>query len=86
MRPDGTILGRHICKFSDDIDSLKRNLNRIKKAHKNGNYKTPRLRAKVRNLSKGITQKTAYFIIETLKRYDADLIVFAHIDVSTHIA
>ena len=80
MRPDGTILGRHICKFSDDIDSLKRNLNRIKKAHKNGNYKTPRLWAKVRNLSKGITQKTAYFIIETLKRYDADLIVFAHID------
>ena len=81
MRPDGTILGRHFCKLPKETDSLERSINRAKKAQQNGNLRTPRLYARVRGINDSIAVKTAQFIIDTAVLYNADVIVFEHLDV-----
>ena len=80
MRSDGTILGRHFCKLPKEIDSLKHSLNRVKKAHQNRNRRIPALWAKAKNESQGIAQKTAAFIMDIAVLYNADVVVFAHIE------
>lgn len=79
MSSDGTILGRHFLRLPNETDSLKRSLNRIKKANQNGNKKTPRLWAKAKKESRIIAMKTAAFIMDLAVLYDIDVIVFAHI-------
>ena len=80
MRSDGTILGRHFCKLSEETDRLTHSVNRIKKAQQHGNHKMPRLWAKVKGLNHDISVKTAGFIMETAVCYNADVIVFEHLD------
>lgn len=80
MRPDGTILGRHFCKLPREYDSLKHATNRIRKAQQHGNFKTPRLWARVKGINDDIAVKTAGFIIDTAVLYNADTIVFEHLD------
>jgi IS605 OrfB family transposase len=80
MRSDGTILGRHFCKLSQEIDHLYHSVNRIKKAQQHGNYKTPRLWAKVKGINHDISVKTANYIMGIAERYSADVIVFEHLD------
>lgn len=80
MQSDGTILGRHFCKLPEETDRLMHSVNRVKKAQQNGNYKTPRLWAKVKGINHDISVKTAEFIIETAVSYNADVIVFEHLD------
>lgn len=80
MRSDGTILGRHFCKLPEEIDSLTHSINRIKKAQQHGNYKTPRLWAKAKGINHGISSKTANYIMDIAVLYDADTIVFEHLD------
>lgn len=82
MRSDGTILGRHFCKLPKETDYLNHALNRIKKAQQHGNRKTPRLWAKAKGINDDIAVKTARFIIETAVLYNADVIVFEHLDCS----
>ena len=80
MQSDGTILGRHFCKLTEETDRLMHSVNRVKKAQQNGNHKTPRLWAKVKGINHDISVKTAEFIIKTAASYNADVIVFEHLD------
>ena len=80
MQSDGTILGRHFCKLPEETDRLMHSVNRVKKAQQNRNHKTPRLWAKVKGINHDISVKTAEFIIETAVSYNADAIVFEHLD------
>ena len=80
MRSDGTILGRHFCKLPKETDSLMHSINRIKKAQQHGNYKTPRLWAKAKGINHGIASKTANYVMDIAVLYNADTIVFEHLD------
>ena len=80
MSSDGTILGRHFCRLSKEIDHLMHSINRIKKAQQHCNYKTPRLWARAKGINHDISVKTAQFIIDVAVLHNADIIVFEHLD------
>lgn len=80
MRSDGTILGRHFCKLSREYDSLNHAVNRIRKVQQHGNRKTPRFWAKAKGINQDIAVKTAQFIMDIAALYNADVIVFEHLD------
>jgi len=80
MYSDGTILGRHFCKLSKEIDHMIHSINRIKKAQQHGNYKTPRLWTKAKGINHDIAIKTANYIMNIAVLYNADTIVFEHLD------
>lgn len=80
MSSDGTILGRHFCRLSKEIDHLMHSINRIKKAQQHCNYKTPRLWASAKGINHDISVKTAQSIIDVAVLYNADIIVFEHLD------
>lgn len=80
MNSNGTILDRMFCKLPKEQDSLNHSVNRIKKAQKHGNSKTPRLWAKVNGINDDISVKTANFIINAAVLYNADVIVFEYLD------
>ena len=80
MRSDGTILGRHFCKLPKETDHLTHSINRIKKAQQHGNYKTPRLWAKAKGVNHDIASKTANYIMDIAVLYNADVVVFEHLD------
>lgn len=80
MRSDGTILGRHFCKIPKETDHLTHSINRIKKAQQNRNHKTPRLWARAKGINHDIAVKTAVFIMDVAVLYNADVIVFEHLD------
>ena len=80
MHSDGTILGRHFCKLPKETDHLMHSINRIKKAQQHGNYKTPALWAKAKGINHDIAVKTADYIMDIAVLYNADVIVFEHLD------
>ena len=80
MRSGGTILGRHFCKLSKETDHLTHSVNRIKKAQQHGNRKTPRLWARTKGINHDIATKTANYIMGIAVLYNADVIVFEHLD------
>ena len=55
-------------------------INRIKKVQQHGNYKTPRLWAKVKGINHDIASKTANYIMDIAVLYNTDTIVFEHLD------
>lgn len=55
-------------------------INRIKKAQQHGNYKTPRLWAKAEGINHSISSKTANYIMDMAVLYNADTLVFEHLD------
>ena len=85
MRSDGTILGRHFCKLPKETDSLMHSINRIKKAQQHGNHKTPRLWAKAKGINHGIASKTANYVMDIAVLYNADTIVFEHLDKNSKV-
>ena len=80
MTADGTVHGRHFLSLPAEKDRLEHALNRIKKAQQHGAVKLPRLWSKVKGLNHDISAKTAGFIMETAKRYQADVVVFEHLE------
>jgi len=82
MRSDGTVLGRHFLRLAKEYDCLTYSVNRIKKAQQYGNRKTPRLWAKAKGINDAISVKTADFIIKKAVLYNADTIVFEHLDLN----
>ena len=82
MASDGTIYGRHFYSLSSEQDHLIHSINRIKKAQQYGNYKTPRLWAKAKGINNDIAVKTAFFIMDIAILYNADTIVFEHLDLN----
>lgn len=82
MRSDGTVLGRHFLKLSKEQDSLDHAVNRIKKAQQYGAYRTPRLWNRADGINHDIAVKTAHFIMDVAVLYNADVIVFEHLDLN----
>ena len=80
MRSDGTVLGRHFLKLPKEYDSLTHSTNRIKKAQQHGNRRTPQLWARAKGINDAIAVKTAAFIMDAAVLYNADVIVFEHLD------
>ena len=80
MCADGTILGRHFCKLPKETDSLTHSINRLKKAQQHGNSSTPGLWARTKGINHDISVKTAKFIMDVAVLYNADVIVFEHLD------
>ena len=82
MCADGTVLGRTFLSLPRENDCLNHAVNRIKKAQQHGARKTPRLWAKAKGISDDIAVKTASFIIKMAKHYNADVIVFEHLELT----
>ena len=80
MKYDGTILGRHFYKLPKEYDCLNTAINRIKKAQQYGNRRMPRLWAVAKGINDDIAVKTASFIMSIAILYNADVIVFEHLD------
>ena len=82
MHSDGTVLGRHFLKLPKEYDSLTHSVNRIKKAQQHGSRKAPKLWAKAKGINDNIAVKTAQFIMDIAVLYNADVIVFEHLDLN----
>ena len=80
MKSDGTVLARRFLRLDRDKDSLNRALQRIKRAQKQGNRKTPRLWAKAKGINDAIAVKTAKFIMDTAIDSGAHVIVMEKLD------
>ena len=80
MQSDGTILGRHLCKLPKETDHFTHSINCIKKAQQHGNRKTPRLWGRAKGSNHDIASKTANYIMDIAVLYNADVIVFEHLD------
>ena len=80
MKYDGTVVGRKIFRMPAEEDCLNHQLNRIRKEMKQGHRHFPSLWASIESLNRHIAVETARFIMETATRFNADGIVFEHLD------
>jgi len=85
MSSDGTILGREFLSLPREQDSLNHAVNRIKKAQQHGACRVPRLWARANGINDRIAVLTAQFIMEQAVLYDADVVVFEHLDRSGRV-
>ena len=80
MQSNGTVVGRKFVNLSTEKDHLYKALNRVKKAQQNGARKCSTLWKHVNGLNTDISRKTAKDIIDFAVLYNADVIVFEHLD------
>ena len=80
MQSDGTVVGRKFVNLATEKDHLYKALNRVKKAQQNGARRYPTLWKHVNDLNTDISRKTAKEIIDFAVLYNADVIVFEHLD------
>ena len=80
MKYDGTVVGRKIFRMPAEEDCLNHQLNRIRKEMKQGHLHFPSLWASIESLNRHIAVETARFIMETATGFNADGIVFEHLD------
>ena len=80
MQSDGTVVGRKFVNLATEKDHLYKALNRVKKAQQNGARRCPTLWKHVNDLNTDISRKTAKEIIDFAVLYNADVIVFEHLD------
>ena len=80
MRADGTVVGRRFLKLPAEYDSLQHKIDHIKRAQHHGSRRVPNLWAYADGVNKDIAVKTAQFIADTAVLYNADTVVFEHLD------
>lgn len=80
MRADGTILGRYFVKCSKETDRLGHAVNRIKKSQRLGGRRNTKLWAKAKGINHDLAVKTADGIMAVAVLYNADAVVFEHLD------
>jgi IS605 OrfB family transposase len=80
MKSDGTVIGRKMFRMPAEEDCLNHRLNRVRKEMKQGHRHFPALWASVESLNREIAVGTARFIAETAAGFNADVIVFEHLD------
>ena len=80
LNSSGAVLGRHFLKLPKEYDSLNRKIGHIKYAQRHGSRSTPRLWAFAKSMNDDIAVKTADFIMKVAILYNADVIVFEHLD------
>lgn len=81
MRSDGTVIGRRFLRLPKENDCLTRKTNRIRVTQGHGSKSCARLWDLARGAADDIAVKTASFIMDTAILYNADVIVFEHLDV-----
>lgn len=82
MTSEGTILDRKFLSLPREQDSLNHAVNRIKKSQQHGARRTPKLWARAKGINDDIAVKTANFIMDTAILWNADAIVFEHLELS----
>ncbi len=82
MQSDGTVVARKFIHLAIEKDHLYKALNRVKKVQQNGARKTPILWKHVNDINTDISRKTAKQMIDFVVLYNADVIVFEHLDTS----
>ena len=82
MKSDGTVIGRKFLDLSREKDSLTHAINRIKKAQQHGAKRTPKLWARAKGINTNIANLTAQFITNTAIFYNADVVIFEHLDLN----
>lgn len=82
MQSDGTVVARKFIHLATEKDHLYKALNRVKKVQQNGARKTPILWKHVNDINTDISRKTAKQMIDFVVLYNADVIVFEHLDTS----
>lgn len=82
MDSEGTIHARRFLSCNRLQDSLNHTLNKIKKAQKLGAYKPKSLWSRATGLNKQLVSETSSFIIGVALEFDADIIVFEHLDLN----
>ena len=82
LNSGGTVLGRHFLKLPKEYDSLNRSIGHIKYAQRHGSRSTPRLWTLAKGINNDIAVKTAKFIMDIAILYNADVIVFEHLDLN----
>ena len=80
MQSDGTVVGRKFVNLATEKDHLNKALNRVKKAQQNGARRCSTLWKHVNDLNTDISRKTTKEIIDFAVLYNADVIVFEHLD------
>ena len=80
MRSDGTVIGRRFLRLPKENDCLTRKTNRIRAAQSLGSRGCCRLWSLAKGAADDIAVKTASFIMDTAVLYNADVIVFEHLD------
>lgn len=80
MQSNGTVVGRKFVNLATEKDHLYKALNRVKKAQQNGARRCSTLWKHVNDLNTDISRKTAKEIIDFAVLYNADVIVFEHLD------
>lgn len=82
MHSDGTVSGRHFLKLPEEYDCLKHKTDHIKRAQRHGSRCVKNLWRYADGVNHDISAKTASFIEGIARMYDADVIVFEHLDTS----
>ena len=82
MQSDGTVLGRKFLKLSREYDSLNHKIGHIKYAQRHGSVNVSRLWKYADGVNDDIAVKTAAFIVNTAIGYNADVIVFEHLELN----
>lgn len=82
MRSDGTVLGRHFLKLPKEYDCLEHKISHIKRAQRHGSRHVKNLWKRTDGVNHDISVKTASFIEGIARMYDADVVIFEHLDVS----
>lgn len=80
MRSDGAVLGRHFLQLPKEYDSLKRKNGKIRRAQRHGSKDVSGLWRIANRVNNDIAVKTAQFIMDIAVLYNADVIVFEHLD------
>ena len=82
MRSDGTVLGRYFYKVPKEYDCLKRKTGHIKRAQHHGSRCVKNLWRYANGVNHDISVKTASFIEGIAREFDADAVVFEHLNTS----
>ena len=82
MKADGTILARRFYKPERDMGLLQHWLNRVSRAQSHGSRKTPGLWSQANNRNRKLSDGTADFIISLAEEFNADVIVFEHLELT----
>lgn len=80
IRSDGTVPGRRFLRLPGENDCLGRKIGRIKRAQRHGSQDVSGLWRIADGANDDIAVKTAKFIVDTAVLYNADVIVFEHLD------
>lgn len=82
MLPDGTVLGRKFFKLPREYDCLRQKIDHIKHAQSHGSRCVRNLWMAADNANEHIAILTAQAIIDFAVLYNADVIVFEHLDLN----